>query len=448
MARIPSGVAAHRHRDVRQADAGGFVQRFVHIGHQPRIGSAFLGRETADALRGAGAEVERPQAAETFPVQTLEARQPRELAQHVAAFHERAGGQSRHRGVGRRLPFDPAAQVRQRRPHQRRMVDDVERMPRLLAGEGEDVGGGQNAADVLRASEEIVAFGAVARQVRAAVRRNMDECCVAAPILPRGIGGDHLRHCAGGLRVSIQSIAFPGQGIPRRRAGEGKALAEGCSAGARRLREAMVEVAALAAGNVDVQAVEDAPASRVAVQAEVQQMAQRAAGLRRAESKHLVESALDWALASAQARRGVAQREQSTADHARIARPIRQRVDAPLLEAAVLVDEAPARLERFPAVAADGSAEAPSGAGNLHLHRHVVVAHEQAHLLVVEARWRIGHLAELPEGHESAIAAGLHAAHHLAFNGLAIAERHRRVQAQARRVPLPADARHREATAK
>ena len=328
------------------------------------------------------------------------------------------------------------------------MVDHVEHVPRLLAGEGEDVGRRQNAADVLRASEQVVAFRAVARQVGAAVRRDMDERRVAAPILPRGIGGDHLRHRAGGLRAAVQPISFASQRILHCRAGEGKALAEGGRAGARRLREAVVEVAALAAGDVDVQAVEDGPAGRVAVQAEVQQMAQRAAGLRRAESKHLVEGALDWALASAQARRGVAQREQSTADHARIARPIGQRVDAPLLEAAVLVDEALARLERFPAVAANGSAEAPSRAGNLHLHRHVVVAHEQARLLVVEAHWRIGHLAELPERHESAVAAGLHAAYHLPFYGLAARERRRRVQAQARRVPLPADARHREATAK
>ena len=163
-------------------------------------------------------------------------------------------------------------------------------------------------------------------------------------------------------------------------------------------------------------------------------MAQHPSGLGGAKRQHLLERGSVRTFASTQAGGTIAQRQQSATHYPRVTSLVDERIDAPLLEAVVLVNVAVARHHRL----ALSPSESPAFAGNLHMWGVVVLAFVKTRLPIVQIGRRIGDLAQLPERHEGTVAARLNAADHLAFHRLATRHRYRRIDAT--HIPLPADA--------
>ena len=237
------------------------------------------------------------------------------------------------------------------------------------------------------------------------------------------------------FQALVEAVRRAADGIGVAHSGEGEALPRPGHASGGGLREAVVEVAPLATGDVGMNAVEHPLAVFAGVEAGVQEMPQHPSRLRGAERQHAVEAGTR-AVPLPQRSSGIAQRQQAAAQHRRSTGAIDQRVDVPGVEAAVEMDVFLARLQ--PAFA--GSSEAPARTRQLLKRRVVVGALEQAVAGVIEARRRIDHLAKLTEGDERAIRTRLHATDYVALHRRAIHERFGRIEAESGdHPPLPAD---------
>ena len=177
-------------------------------------------------------------------------------------------------------------------------------------------------------------------------------------------------------------------------------MREGSGEQLRRLGVAMVELAADAARDVDVHAIEDAAAAvGVSVQAEVEQVAQETAALRDAVADH----ALDRLLPIAQEASGVAEGEQAGADNWRALGAVRHLVDAAGLEAAVEQDVVGAGA--LNAVGAE-LGKSPLLAWDLGRLLILVVAHVETRGRVIGVGGGVAGLAEVLIGQEAALLLG------------------------------------------
>ena len=200
---------------------------------------------------------------------------------HLVRRDRRAVAEAREgarRGLG--ALGDPAIQVHQRRPRQRRVVHRVEAVDAGGAVLGVDVLERQAARAVLGAGEEVAADLGRRLDVARAGEVGVDQRGVAAPVLGRGVDRVDLRHAAE-LALPIQQpadspVCRVGLGV----VGERHQVPEAGRRLIRRLGEAVVELAAPPARHLGQQPVEHLTPVLVQVQTEVEEVAQESPALR------------------------------------------------------------------------------------------------------------------------------------------------------------------------
>ena len=307
----------------------------------------------------------------------------------------------------------------------------------LIGGQVEAVDGLGLAGAVLRAGEQVVPRVRVLRDVFAGCWVDVDQRGVAAPVLPAGVGLDDLGRDA--LRVGAlqQAVAGAAERVVADDVGVRELVDRTREEELRGLSVASIELAADTAGDVDVHAVKSAlrEVVGVAVESEVEQMAEEAPALRDTEAVH----ALVRTFPTAQEERRVAEGEQSRAHDRRAVGGVDDLVDLARREAvgepemAVAFDDA--RVGRL--------GEAPLVAGNLAGLVVLEVADVEPRATVFVLGDGVSGLAEMLDRHRGDSLAGTQVGDRLAGDGHSVLKRLRCVEAEQRvhvgRVPLPSD---------
>ena len=240
--------------------------------------------------------------------------------------HRGALGQARMPARRRLDAFgDPAIQVDETRAQERRVVDRVPQVLRVFGrlrriGGGRFLGRGRPHAETMLGAREVI--DAHARTVLDVARPagiGVDQRCIAAVVLRGGVGVHHLE---AGRRLDLERLEVGHR--------PGPVLAV--------LAEALVELAAHAAGDVGDDAIERLVVLLVLIQAVVNERAQQASRLRapvRVRPAHAHRR-----LAVLQPRGAVAQRDEAEADHLRTGGRVGEVIEPAPGEAAVQGDVA------------------------------------------------------------------------------------------------------------
>ena len=152
---------------------------------------------------------------------------------------------------------------------------------------------------------------------------------VTPPVLRRRVDEDQLRRFAVGGDPLEETVAAAGARVVLRGVGEGEPVPEARRRLHRRLRTAMVELAAAAAAHQAQRPVDGPRAELVDVEAEVQQMPDEAARLGHARQQHPIHRAVQRVVGPVRSHEGgeVAHRQQAGTGHRAARRPVHQVVD-------------------------------------------------------------------------------------------------------------------------